>query len=155
MEVADPAGAGQHHGDCDSEGGVLVAGKPQVPGLMKGLGVTFKTLTKTMTPKRMGGGANTVQYPHERKRRRPGHEASLPCVRTTAPCACCAPEVVPTGASTSKGTRSSLRHAAPVVLHERSTRSIVSTSTTRCACIAASVSRCARSTRCSGARNTN
>jgi len=44
-----------------------VAGKPQVPGLMKGLGVTFKTLTKTMTPKRMGGGANTVQYPHEKE----------------------------------------------------------------------------------------
>jgi NADH-quinone oxidoreductase subunit I len=44
-----------------------MAGKPQLPGLMKGLGVTFKTLAKTMTPKSMGGGANTVQYPHEKE----------------------------------------------------------------------------------------
>ncbi len=34
---------------------------------MKGLGVTFKTLAHTITPKRMGGGANTVQYPHEKE----------------------------------------------------------------------------------------
>ena len=38
--------------------------KPQVPGLVKGLGVTFKTLAQTIKPKSMGGGANTVQYPH-------------------------------------------------------------------------------------------
>ena len=44
-----------------------MAGKPQVPGLMKGLGVTFKTLAHTMKPKSMGGGANTVQYPHEKE----------------------------------------------------------------------------------------
>ena len=66
-KVLIPLALAQHHGDCHSEGGVLMAGKPQVPGLMKGLGVTFKTLTKTMTPKSMGGGANTVQYPHEKE----------------------------------------------------------------------------------------
>ena len=34
---------------------------------MKGLGVTFKTLAHTMKPKKLGGGANTVQYPHEKE----------------------------------------------------------------------------------------
>ena len=38
-----------------------------VPGVLKGLGVTFKELAHTMTPKRMGGGAVTVQYPHEKE----------------------------------------------------------------------------------------
>ena len=49
--------------------------KPQLPGLAKGLGVTFKTLAQTMKPKKLGGGANTVQYPHEKKRRRSVPEA--------------------------------------------------------------------------------
>ncbi|MEO7371674.1 MAG: NADH-quinone oxidoreductase subunit I [Ilumatobacteraceae bacterium] len=44
-----------------------MAGKPQVPGLAKGLGVTFKTLAQTIKPKKLGGGANTVQYPHEKE----------------------------------------------------------------------------------------
>ena len=41
--------------------------KPQVPGLLKGLGVTFRTAAKTMTPRKMGGGPATVQYPHEKE----------------------------------------------------------------------------------------
>jgi NADH-quinone oxidoreductase subunit I len=38
-----------------------------VPGVLKGLGVTFKELAHTVTPKKMGGGAATVQYPHEKE----------------------------------------------------------------------------------------
>jgi len=34
-----------------------------VPGVLKGLGVTFKELAHTVTPKKLGGGAATVQYP--------------------------------------------------------------------------------------------
>jgi NADH-quinone oxidoreductase subunit I len=41
--------------------------KPQVPGLIKGLGVTFNTMVQTMKPKKFGGGAATVQYPHEKE----------------------------------------------------------------------------------------
>ena len=41
--------------------------KPQVPGLMKGLGVTLKTAAQTMKPRKMGGGAATVQYPREKE----------------------------------------------------------------------------------------
>ena len=45
---------------------------PKVPGLVKGLGVTFKTMTRTMFPARglktlipaPSKGAATVQYPH-------------------------------------------------------------------------------------------
>jgi NADH-quinone oxidoreductase subunit I len=36
--------------------------KPKVPGLFKGLGVTLKTLGRTVTK-----GAETVQYPHEKE----------------------------------------------------------------------------------------
>ena len=35
--------------------------KPKLPGLIKGLGVTFNTMVTTITK-----GANTVQYPHEK-----------------------------------------------------------------------------------------
>jgi NADH-quinone oxidoreductase subunit I len=38
-----------------------------VPGVLKGLSVTFKELAHTMTPKKLGGGAVTVQYPHEKE----------------------------------------------------------------------------------------
>jgi len=46
--------------------------KPKVPGLIKGLGVTFKEMTKTMFPNEgarklipsPSKGAHTVQYPH-------------------------------------------------------------------------------------------
>ena len=38
-----------------------------VPGVLKGLGVTFKELTHTVTPKRLGGGPATIQYPHEKE----------------------------------------------------------------------------------------
>jgi NADH-quinone oxidoreductase subunit I len=49
--------------------------KPKVPGLIKGLGVTFKELTKTMFPyeglKKVipspVHGAATIQYPHEKE----------------------------------------------------------------------------------------
>ncbi|MFZ1488441.1 MAG: 4Fe-4S binding protein [Ilumatobacteraceae bacterium] len=37
-------------------------GKPRVPGLVKGLGVTLNTLVQTVTK-----GANTVQYPKEKE----------------------------------------------------------------------------------------
>jgi NADH-quinone oxidoreductase subunit I len=40
---------------------------PKVPGMIKGLGVTFGTMVQTMKPKKMGGGAVTVQYPHEKE----------------------------------------------------------------------------------------
>jgi NADH-quinone oxidoreductase subunit I len=36
--------------------------KPKVPGLVKGLGVTFNTMMTTLTK-----GSNTVQYPHEKE----------------------------------------------------------------------------------------
>ena len=38
--------------------------KPKVPGVIKGLGVTLSTMMQTVKPRRAGGGANTVQYPH-------------------------------------------------------------------------------------------
>ena len=46
--------------------------KPEMPGLIKGLGVTAKTAIRTLFPKRgiksllpaPSLGANTVQYPH-------------------------------------------------------------------------------------------
>ena len=67
----------------------------------------------------------------------------------------CARESAPTGASTSRVTRSSPRPAGPAASLARSTPSTGSTSTTRCACTAASALRCARSRRCSGARSTS
>ena len=39
-----------------------MASRPKIPGLVKGLGVTLRTLTTTVTK-----GANTVQYPHEKE----------------------------------------------------------------------------------------
>jgi NADH-quinone oxidoreductase subunit I len=52
-----------------------MAPKPKVPGLIKGLGVTFKEMTKTMFPNEgarklipsPSKGAHTVQYPHEKE----------------------------------------------------------------------------------------
>ena len=40
--------------------------KPKMPGLMKGLGVTLRTLGNTIR-----NGADTVQYPARRRRRPP------------------------------------------------------------------------------------
>ncbi len=42
---------------------------PNIPGkgLIKGLGVTLNTLAQTVKPKKLGGGAQTVQYPHEKE----------------------------------------------------------------------------------------
>ena len=40
----------------------MALGKPKVPGLIKGMRVTLKTLGRTMTH-----GADTVQYPHEKE----------------------------------------------------------------------------------------
>lgn len=45
----------------------MAAHKPQVPGLLKGLGVTARTLAETLKPRKLGGGAVTVQYPHEKE----------------------------------------------------------------------------------------
>ena len=44
-----------------------MANKPHVPGLIKGLGVTLNTMVQTIKPKKLGGGAATVQYPHEKE----------------------------------------------------------------------------------------
>ena len=71
--------------------------KPKVPGLLKGLGVTFGTLMRTATE-----GAATVQYPHEKE---------APPVRARGR--------APTGASTSRATRSSPRPAAPAARRAR------------------------------------
>ncbi|MEZ5226902.1 MAG: hypothetical protein R2710_09545 [Acidimicrobiales bacterium] len=49
-------------------------------GLVKGLGVTFKELTKTIVD-----GAETVQYPHEKEAPAHPDAASSPCTRRTAP----------------------------------------------------------------------
>ena len=75
---------------------------PQLPGLVKGLGVTFKTML---------AGAVTVQYPHV-KEAPPPPAASSPSRRRTAPSACSAPASAPTGASTSRATRRSGRPPA-------------------------------------------
>ena len=40
---------------------------PKLPGLIKGLGVTFGEMVQTLKPDRMGGGPVTVQYPHEKE----------------------------------------------------------------------------------------
>ena len=47
---------------------------PQLPGLVKGLGVTFRTMMRTLFPDgaknpvpRPSVGAHTVQYPHEKE----------------------------------------------------------------------------------------
>ena len=40
---------------------------PKLPGVLKGLGVTLGTIVQTTKPKRFGGGAATVQYPHEKE----------------------------------------------------------------------------------------
>ena len=44
--------------------------KPRVPGLLKGLGVTLGTMAQTLKPKKLGGGAATVQYPREKESRK-------------------------------------------------------------------------------------
>ncbi len=41
--------------------------KPQVPGMIKGLGVTFKEMVNTLKPDSKGGGPVTVSYPRERE----------------------------------------------------------------------------------------
>src|SRR6266403_1080308 len=129
--------------------------KPKAPGLIGGLGVTFKTMLK---------GAVTVQYPHEREdpptrargvialkeenctvcmlcarqcpdwciyieghkeqrppRREGGRPRSVSVLdrfssdrRRPARSACSARGSVPTGASTSKGTRNSVRRGVRV-----------------------------------------
>ena len=82
---------------------------PAVPGLIKGLGVTLRTLGRTVTqgpghgavPAREGGAAPC------------GPAASSPCGRRTARSACCAPAAARTGASTSRATRRRRRRAGP------------------------------------------
>ena len=83
-----------------------MAAKPQVPGLVKGLGVTFKTLAHTVKPKKHGwrrqhgavpareGGAADPRPRRHRPARGQLHRR-----------ACCAPAAAPTGASTSRATR--------------------------------------------------
>ena len=83
-----------------------MAGKPQVPGLVKGLGVTLEDAGAHDEAEELGGGANTVQYPHEKE---------APPIRARGVIAlrednCTVVHAVrraaaPTGASTSRATR--------------------------------------------------
>ena len=59
LEGAHPARPAQHGDHRNPESGCLM---PKVPGLIKGLGVTFGTLDRHGVK-----GANTVQYPHEKE----------------------------------------------------------------------------------------
>ena len=40
---------------------------PKLPGMIKGLGVTFGEMVQTLKPDSKGGGPVTVQYPHEKE----------------------------------------------------------------------------------------
>ena len=40
---------------------------PKFLDAIAGFGVTFGTMMQTVKPKRLGGGAVTVQYPHEKE----------------------------------------------------------------------------------------
>ena len=65
--------------------------KPKVPGLIKGLGVTFKTLAHTMKPTRSAAAPTPCSTRTRRKRRRSAPAASSRCARTTArSCMLCA-----------------------------------------------------------------
>jgi NADH-quinone oxidoreductase subunit I len=41
--------------------------KPTMPGMLKGLGVTFGEMVNTLKPDSRGGGPHTVQYPREKE----------------------------------------------------------------------------------------
>ena len=124
---------------------------PKLPGVVKGLGVTLGTMARTITQ-----GADTVQYPQEKeapphpgpRRHRPagGELHGLHAVRPLLP------RLVhlhrgPQGEGAAPPARRQARDGVA--------RSTASTSTTRCACTAASASRSAPSTPCSGARSTS
>ena len=105
-KVLIPVGLLNILGDRRAEGGDVM---PKLPGLVKGLGVTLKTALKP---------AVTVQYPHEKEAPAPrarcdraqrGELHRLHVVRASAP----------TGASTSRATRSSVRRAARVAARAR------------------------------------
>ena len=112
-KVLHPVVARQHRRTGCPKGGVLVP-KPKVPGMIKGLGVTFGTMVQTMKPKKLGGGAVTVQYPHEKEAPPTRARGVIACARRTAPSACCACDPVRIGASTSKATRKRPRRDVPV-----------------------------------------
>ena len=57
VEGADPPRPLQHRRNRNLQGGLLMK-KPKLPGVISGLGITFKTMLKP---------AVTVQYPHERE----------------------------------------------------------------------------------------
>ena len=66
LEGAHPARPGQHHGHRDPEGGVLMA--KLVPGLDQGPRRHVQGRSAhTDHAQEMGGGAATVQYPHEKE----------------------------------------------------------------------------------------
>ena len=132
----------------------------QIPGMFKGLGVTAKTMLRTLFPDGLRKpipqptkGAHTVQYPHEKET--PAPRARGVIALHTENCtllACCAPENAPTGASTLKGTKPWPRLAGKAASLASATFWIALTLTTPFACIAASAWRSARLTRSSGPR---
>ena len=59
LESSHPNFTCKHHGYSSVKGGVLMA---QIPGVFKGLAVTFNTMMRTFK-----NGSNTVQYPREKE----------------------------------------------------------------------------------------
>ena len=126
------------------------------PVSLKGLGVTLNTMAQTMKPKKLGGGAATVQYPHEKETPPIRARGVIALREDNCTVVHALRAQLPRLVHLHRGaTRSWRRRVVPVARRARSTSSTASTSTTRCACTAASASRCARSTRCSGARSTS
>ena len=79
--------------------------KPKLPGLIGGLGITFKTMLKP---------AVTVQYPHEQEDPPAARGVIALKEENCTVCMLCARASVPTGASTSRATRRSARPAVRV-----------------------------------------
>ena len=120
--------------------------RKQIKGMFGGLGITFKTMLKP---------AVTVQYPHEREdpRRAPRGVIALKEENCTV-CMLCA-RSCPDWCIYIEGHKEKRPPRREGGATARSASSTASTSTTRCACTAVSASRCAPSTRCSGARSTS
>ena len=53
-----PLALAQHRRDRHPQGGAVAMARPKIPGVISGLGVTFRTMLE---------GAVTVQYPHEKE----------------------------------------------------------------------------------------
>ena len=122
---------------------------PKLPGMIKGLGVTFGEMVKTLKD-----GPVTTQYPHEKERRRPRPGVIALHEENCTACMLCAREC-PDWCIYIEGHK----YLAPPRREGGKPRqkngSTASTSTSRSACTAASASRSARSRRCSGAPSTS